>query len=111
MMGILIAFWVKIFFRKYTYNLIEILVLLCYVMGMGMVIFSVFSIVEGLTYYHTVNIASVVGFIYCAWAIAHFYDGKKIINYLKSFGAYMFGFITFYLLMILVGALIDITSK
>jgi len=34
-MGIVIAMWSGLFFRKYGYNFYEILILLCFVMGMG----------------------------------------------------------------------------
>ena len=39
MMGIFIALWTKLFFRKQKYNLFEILILLCFVMGIGMLIY------------------------------------------------------------------------
>ncbi|HEX2533128.1 MAG TPA: DUF3667 domain-containing protein [Chitinophagaceae bacterium] len=46
-MGIFIALWIQLCFRKYDYNFFEILILLCFVMGMGMVIFSVCALIQG----------------------------------------------------------------
>lgn len=57
-MGIFIALWLKLFFRKSPYNIFEILILLCFVMGMGMLIMAVFATIEGLTHLRLAQIAS-----------------------------------------------------
>lgn len=49
LMGGFIALWIKIFFKKYGYNIFEITVLLCFVMGEGMLLLSIGTIFEGLT--------------------------------------------------------------
>ncbi|MGY0035416.1 DUF3667 domain-containing protein [Pedobacter sp. NJ-S-72] len=59
-MGVFIAFWLKLFFKKYEYNFFELLILLCFVMGMGMLIFSVFAILEGLTKINLMKISGVI---------------------------------------------------
>lgn len=110
-MGIFIAFWAKIFFRKYSYNFFEILILLCFVIGMGMLIYSVFAIFQGLTHINVMQIAGLVGFVYCSWAIGQFFDKQKGINYFKAFAAYVLGFLTFSLTAILIGTLIDLIIK
>lgn len=110
-MGMFIAFWTKLFFRKYNYNFFEILILLCFVMGIGMLIYSVFAIFQGLTHIDLMQVASVVSFIYSAWAIGQFFDKSKFSNYVKAFFSYLLGFLTFSLTVILIGTLIDLIIK
>ena len=40
-MGAFVAFWTKILFRKYDFNFFEILIVICFVMGIGMLLFSI----------------------------------------------------------------------
>ncbi|WP_235207103.1 DUF3667 domain-containing protein [Pedobacter sp. V48] len=110
-MGIFIALWTKLFFRKYKLNIFEILILLCFVIGMGMLIYSVFAIIQGLTHFRVMQIAGVVGFVYTTWAIGQFYEKGKAINYVKAFFAYILGMITFSLTAIIIGLIVDIVIK
>lgn len=110
-MGIFIALWIKLFFRKGTYNFFEILILLCFVMGIGMLIFSLFGIAQGLLHIKLMQIAGIAGFIYTTWAIGQFYGKAKVLNYVKSFFAYLLGMITFVLAAILIGNAIDLIFK
>ena len=110
-MGVFIAFWTKIFFKKYDYNFFEILILLCFVMGMGMLIFAVFAILQGLTHIDLMQVAGFVGITYCTWAIGQFFDKEKLLNYLKSFASYMLGMISFTLSALLLGTIIDLIIK
>ena len=107
-MGIFIAFWTKLFFRKYKYNFFEILILLCFVMGIGMLIYSIFALFYGITNIDLMQIAGIIGFLYSAWAIGQFFDKSKFSNYVKAFFSYLLGFITFSLTAILIGNLIDL---
>lgn len=110
-MGMFIAFWTKLFFRKYNYNYFEILILLCFVMGIGMLIYSVFALFKVLTHIDLMRISGIVGFIYSAWAIGQFFDKSKFLNYVKAFFSYFLGFLTFSLTAILIGTLIDLIIK
>jgi hypothetical protein len=110
-MGVFIAIWVKLFFRKYDYNFFEILILLCFIMGMGMLIFAVFTIAEALLKISLMQIAAVIGIAYCTWAIAQFFNTRKLSGYVKSFFAYMLGMLTFSLTALLLGFLIDLFIK
>jgi hypothetical protein len=111
MMGIFIALWLKLFFRKYNYNFYEILIMLCFVIGMGMLIFSVFVIIQGLTHFNIMTIAGIIGIAYCVWAIGQFYDKKKVTSYIKALFAYILGMITFWIFPVLIGTIIDLLSK
>ena len=110
-MGMFIAFWTKLLFRKYNYNYFEILILLCFVMGIGMLIYSFFAIFQGLTNIDLMQIGGIVGFIYSTWAIGQFFDKSKFLNYLKAFFSYFLGFLTFTFAAILIGTLIDLIIK
>jgi len=110
-MGIFIAIWTKIFFRKYGYNFFEILILLCFLMGIAMLIYALFALFQGLTKIDLMQIAGILGIAYCSWAIGHFFDKKKPINFLKAFASYMLGMITSVLFALLLGAFIDLIIK
>lgn len=110
-MGIFIALWTKLFFKKSEYNFFEILILLCFVMGVGMLIYSFFGVIQSLTNIELMQIAGIIGFVYTTWAIGQFYGKRKIINYLKAFFAYLLGMITFMLAAILIGMLTDLIFK
>ena len=110
-MGVFIALWIKVFFRKYQYNFFEILILLCYVMGVGMLILALFAALEGISNIQLMQISSIISFIYSAWAIGQFFDKHKMINYVKSFFAYLLGFISFGIAALLLGTGLDLIIK
>lgn len=110
-MGIFIALWAKVFFKKYIYNFFEILVLLCYSMGMGMLIFAVFAVIQGITHFDLMALGGLFAILYCTWAIGQFFDKKKKSSYFKAFASYMLGMITFNILALLTGTIIDLVLK
>ena len=110
-MAIFIAGWVKLFFRKRDVNIFEILVLLCFVMGMGMLIYAIFGVVQNLINFNLMQVAGIVGFIYLTWAIGQFYGKGKIVNYVKAFSAYILGMIAFTITAILIGSVIDLLAR
>lgn len=110
-MGALIAFFIKLFFRKNSYNYFEILVLLCFVMGFAMLIFAFFVLLEGVTHINFKIVSSIIAIGYCSWAVGHFFAAKKILSYIKAFLAYMMGTTTYWLLSIVLGTLIDKTLR
>ncbi|TDG35074.1 DUF3667 domain-containing protein [Pedobacter changchengzhani] len=107
-MGAFIALWIKILFKKHNYNFFEILILLCFVMGMGMLFFTIFAIFQVITHIELMQAGGIIGFLYAAWAIGQFFGKEKFTNYLKALAAYILGFITFSLSAILLGKLIDL---
>jgi uncharacterized membrane protein YbjE (DUF340 family) len=111
LMGMFIALWTKSFFKKYEYNFYEILILLCFVMGMAMLIYAAFAIIQGLTHLNAMQIAGPVGIIYCSWAIGQFFDKNKPLNYFKSFCAYLLGMITFMVAVAIIGVSIDLLIR
>lgn len=111
MIGFFIAFFIKLFFRKFDYNFYEILILLCFTQGIGMLIFSIFSLIQGVFSVELFQIGGLLAFVYVTFAIADFYGKTKVKNYFKSFVAYMLGMIFFFVTVILIGLIIDMIIK
>lgn len=109
-MGGFIAFWLKIFFKKYDYNFFEILILLCFVLGMEMLIFSVFAIFEGVTQFHLMQIAAVIVFAYFSWAVAQFFDKNRVASYFKALVSYILGMLTFGISIMILGVLMNLIT-
>jgi hypothetical protein len=107
-MAVFIALWLKLLFRKYAFNFFEILILLCFVMGIGMLIYAVFGITQGLTGIHFMQIAAIVGFIYTTFALGQFFEQGKAMSYVKAFCAYILGMLSFSIAAVVIGILIDL---
>ena len=111
LMAIFIAMWIKLFFRKYNYNFFEILILLCFVMGVGMLIYTLFGIVESATKIGVLHFGGIIGLGYASWAIGRFFDKNKKVNYLKGLLCYLLGMITFWIFAAILGVGIDLIQK
>lgn len=107
LMALFIGLWIKLFFRKYDYNFFEILILLCYTMGMGMLIFTLFGAIQSAVDINIFDKASILGILYISWAIGQFFDKKIKMSYLKSFISYILGMFTFSIFAFALGSLID----
>jgi len=111
LMGFFIVFWLKVFFRKQEYNFFEILVLLCFIMGIAMLINAVFAMLQGVTGFKVSQVGGIVAVIYCSWAIGQFFGKEKYINYVKALFAYLLGLISFVVVSISGGILFDLVNK
>lgn len=107
MMGLFIAGWLQLFFRKSGYNIFEILLLLCFVIGINMLLYSVFAFIQGLINISLLSIGGLGGMIYSSWAIGQFYGNADFWRYAKAFLAYMLGLSSFVVSALLIGFLID----
>jgi hypothetical protein len=107
LMAVFIAFWARLFYKKYDYNFFELLILLCFVMGIGMLIFSFFALLEGLTKLNLMTISGMITVLYITWAIGQFFNQKKVTNYVKALAVYILGMLTFSISLILLGFFID----
>jgi hypothetical protein len=103
--GLLMAFWLKIFFKNYGYNLFEIFILLCFVSGISTLILSVGIILQWFTKIEIIN--NIAG-LYMIWAVGHFFDKKKVASYAKTLLSFILGNIVFVAFIVGVGFLIDI---
>ncbi|MCI9846916.1 DUF3667 domain-containing protein [Flavobacterium pectinovorum] len=109
--GMFIAIWLKLFFKKYNYNFFELLIMLCFVLGISMLIFAFFAIFEGILHIKLLNIAGMFSLVYLIWATGNFFKKNKIINYFKALVCYLLGMITFFILTFAIGITIDIITK
>lgn len=107
LIAVFIALWIKIFFRKDGYNYFEILILLCFVMGIGMLLFTFFGIIESLTGLKILDKVALLGILYISWAIGQFFSRNKYLNYLKAFFAYFLGVFTFTVAVLMIGFFLD----
>ncbi len=108
-----ITLWTRRFFKKYNYNFFETVVVISFVMGIGMLIFSLEPIINKLspdTFLINETITIIIAFIYMSWAIGQFYE-RKIKNYIKGFLAYSFGFLTFQIVVALIAVIYDSIMK
>lgn len=110
-MGVFIAWWTKLFFRKYGYNIFEILILLCFVMGVGMLLFAVFALLEGVTHFRLMQFGGIAALVYSSWAIGQFFDKKKPASYIKALIAYLLGSLSFVIGAVAIGIIIDLIFK
>jgi len=110
-MAIFIATWIKFLFKRYDYNFFEILILLCFVIGVGMLIYTVFGIVESVAKIKVLHIGGVTAIVYASWAIGRFFDKNSKVNYLKGLLSYLLGMLTFFFGAVILGVGIDLLSK
>jgi hypothetical protein len=95
-MAIFISLWIKLFFRKFPYNIYEILVLLSFVLGEALLILILVFIPYKIFHFEAIlKIGIGFYFFYIIWAIGQFFGEKKMTNYLKSTLSYACGVFTF----------------
>jgi hypothetical protein len=112
LLGIFIALCLKLFFSKYKYNFFELMILMCFVMGQAMLLLTIVTMLVGvLGKQGYIILSSVISYGYTIWAIAQFFDGRKVVNYIKSFFAYFLGYILFYVAIVPVGLIADLIIK
>jgi len=107
----IIAFWIRIFFRKSNYNLFEIFILLCFITGITTLFLSIFIIIQGITHLKLIQISMYFLAIYLVWAIGSFYDRKKVTSYIKALLSVIAGTLMFGILIQIVAILIDFVIK
>ena len=107
LMGIFIAFWTKIFFKNYEYNIYEILILLSYVLGEALFILAgliLLAVIFKSGFLATFGV--IIYFVYIIWAIGQFFGEKKAASYVKSSLAYFLGNVTYLGVLILIAYLL-----
>jgi len=108
--GLFIAFPIRLFFRKYGYNLFEIFVLLCYLSGIASIIFSVALIIQGLMHLNLIHTTVLIVMTYSTWGIGQFFDGRKVASYLKAFLSYFLGIVIISFSISFIAIFIDMLS-
>lgn len=111
LIGLFVAIWLKVLFKKHGFNFYELLIMLCFVIGISMLIYAVFAIVEGIFHVKLFKIAGTFGVLYIIWAIGNFFEEKKIVNYVKALISFLLGTITFYITIFAIGITLDLIAK
>lgn len=111
LLGFFIGLWIRLFYRKSTFNIYEIFILVFFSIGIGNLIFTFFGILENVTGFENNGLTYVVVMLYSAWAIGNFFNKKKGMSYFKGLLAYVFGTTTGSLMLYVVGFIIDIVNK
>ncbi len=94
--GIYISFWTKLLFRKYRYSFWEILVVFCFYIGQTLLITFLLNNVLKLTgFSFQLDLGKYLGFMYLFWATGQFFGEKKLLNYVLSTFAVVFGGLSF----------------
>ena len=89
--GLFMAFGVKVFFRKAGFNLFEIYVLLCYVFGMLSLFRTVVNIIQLVIPLNMLQVIIFINITYTTWVVGQFFNGKKVSSYIKALLSYVFG--------------------
>lgn len=108
LIAVFVAIWIKVFYRKYDYNFYEIFILLLFIGGMEMLMLSFLGTLESWTKMRVLSVGAKIVLIYTFWAIGQFFDKRKILNYVKAPISYFLGFITFIVVALGIGFLIDL---
>lgn len=101
-----IAYFIKLLFKDKKVNFYEAFVIVCYVMGAGMLIYilEIFLTYFFPNFFLLNSSLLFIGFMfYVSWAIGQVF-GKESLNYIKAFFAYWIGFV-FTCLFVAVAAL------
>lgn len=110
--GVFMALSVKLFFRKHKYNLFEIIIVLCFVIGLNTFLLALVTLFFGVMNEQSYKIITgLVNFGYSTWAIGQFFYGSKIIGYVKSFLAVVLGYIMSIVTIVLIGLSADLITK
>lgn len=80
-------------------------------MGISVLIYTLLGIIESIIDFPVLQLGILISLIYSTWAIGHFFDQKKKINYLKGFLSYLFGIITSLIILFGIGIGMDVLLK
>lgn len=108
----IIAGWTRLFFKKYGYNIYEIMTLMCFVSGQGMLLIGLLLPFHSLLTQTLNNILLLSAtMLYPTIVIGQFFDKSRVLCYIKAFIAFLLGNITFLFTVIAIGLSIDFIVK
>ncbi|MBN8642045.1 MAG: DUF3667 domain-containing protein [Flavobacteriales bacterium] len=112
MMSVFIAGWARLLFKKYSYNFYEIMTLLCYVLGQGMLFTMLELPLHKYINQYVFNVIAIGSTLaYPTFAIGQFFDKSKITSYVKAFLTFLLGHLSFYFVVLGIGFMLDIILK
>lgn len=108
LLSFFIAIFIRLIYKKYEFNFFEIVVLMCYIMGQIMLIFTFEAFfIKWMSTDWFMGIIGAITLIYPTWTIGQFYDAKKVSSYIKALIAYGLGYLAFWIAIIVIGLSID----
>lgn len=108
-----ITLWTKFIFGDQKYNVYETVVMLSLVMAEGMLLYTLHVVLNCMFPQMVLLNEIIMGllmFVYLTWSIGQFYGGGRL-NYFKALLSYVLGMITFQVVLLLVGAILDFGLK
>ncbi len=106
-MGIFVALWLALFYRKSKFNFYEIVVLLSYVFGEGLLILGAFFVMDfPFKGYFFLKIGFMFYFLYIPWGIGQFFGERKWKNYLIALLVYLLGSLSYISVLVLIAYLL-----
>lgn len=103
-----IAGLLKLLFRDKKFNFFEYLVLLCYLIGMSMLLVLIAMLAAHYSNQISIYIYSLlVVSVYCIWGIGQFFGDKNFSTYILATVAYAGGLFLFIIGVLLVGGALD----
>jgi hypothetical protein len=105
LIGVVVAFFVRWFFRRSAYGFAELFVLLCFVFGIEMLIDTLCVLVQAVVSVSVTSVSSIIVILYFTWAVGRFFAPRKA--YARALLAYLLGMFVFGLFMILVAFGVD----
>ena len=108
--GIFIALWIRVFVRNY--NIYEIIIMLCFVLGETTLILSLAFVIGDVTNNGFIVLGlMLIFFLYPVWSIGQFFGKKKLINYIKSLVVIILGYMSYLFFLILIGYFLNILQN
>jgi len=115
LIGLFMAFGIKIFFRKAGYNLYETFILLCFVFGLTLLFDVVFIFLQKITGLNLTQVFTIAETLYITWAVGQFFDDKKAVSYIKALLSFLFALLMLILasgvISVIIFTAIDLISK
>ena len=110
-LGLFVALFLKIIFFKAKYTFFEFLFLMCYIIGVDILLAAITGLFSTLLHFNFMKTYTIVCFIYSSWAIANFYGKNKWYNYIKALVAFLLGCNLLTILPPVLGIIIDFIIK
>jgi hypothetical protein len=107
MLGLVMGILIRLFFRKHAYHYVEILAILCFSMGMQMMVLLGF---EGILFlfpgiHYSVGALLMVG--YGIWSIGSFFNPPKFSHYIKITLVHLLSFVLFNLAILVLAFILN----
>ncbi|MEO0874949.1 MAG: DUF3667 domain-containing protein [Bacteroidota bacterium] len=110
LIGVFIALWIKVFARNY--NIYEIIVALCFILGVATLILALAFVLGAITKSaYVVLSVMLIFFAYPIWAIGQFFGKEDWKSYFKALFVVILGYTSYVFTFILIAYLWTVTQQ